>query len=134
VARYAREIGVTPGQLGRLCRELLGMSPLDAINARVLAEAQRSLVYSTLSIKQVAAELGFDDEAYFGRFFKKQAGAQPTAYRFAGRRMLVGTAARSVEGALPDRPAATGPRRRASSRPGARPGVARTNSVSVFSG
>jgi AraC family transcriptional activator of pobA len=94
VARYAREIGVTPGQLGRLCRELLGMSPLDAINARVLAEAQRSLVYSTLSIKQVAAELGFDDEAYFGRFFKKQAGAQPTAFRVAGRRMLVGAAAR----------------------------------------
>jgi AraC family transcriptional regulator, transcriptional activator of pobA len=88
VARYAREIGVTPGQLGRLCRELLGMSTLDAINARVLLEAQRSLVYSTLSVKQVAAELGFDDEAYFGRFFKKHAGAQPTAFRVAGRRTL----------------------------------------------
>ena len=44
------------------------MSTLDVINARVVHEAQRELVYSSLSIKQVAAELGFDDEAYFGRF------------------------------------------------------------------
>jgi AraC family transcriptional activator of pobA len=94
VARYARDIGLTPGQLGRLCRELLGMSTLDAINARVLLEAQRSLVYSTQSVKQVAAELGFDDEAYFGRFFKKHAGAQPTAFRVAGRRRLAGAPSR----------------------------------------
>jgi len=90
VARYAGEIGVTPGQLGRLCRDGMGCSPLDAINARVLQEAQRSLVYSTLGIKQVAAELGFDDEAYFGRFFRKQAGMRPTEYRVAGRRRLAG--------------------------------------------
>lgn len=88
VDRYARALGVSAGQLGRLTRELLGVSPLDAINARVMHEAQRELVYSTLSIKQVAAQLGFDDEAYFGRFFKKHVGLQPTAYRQAGRRAL----------------------------------------------
>jgi AraC family transcriptional activator of pobA len=88
VERYARSLGVTAGQLGRLSRELLGMSTLDAINARVLHEARRELVYSTLSIKQVAAELGFGDEAYFGRFFKKHGGHTPTAFREAGRRRI----------------------------------------------
>ncbi len=94
VDRYAQQLGVSAGQLGRLCREQLGVSPLDAINARVLHEAQRGLVYSTLSIKQVAAELGFDDEAYFGRFFKKHLGLTPTAFRARGRRRLAGAAAR----------------------------------------
>jgi AraC family transcriptional activator of pobA len=95
VDRYARQLGVSAGQLGRLCREQLGVSPLDAINARVLHEAQRGLVYSTLSIKQVAAELGFDDEAYFGRFFKKHLGLTPTAFRTRGRRRLAGAARRA---------------------------------------
>lgn len=88
VERYAGALGISAGQLGRLCREVMGLSPLDAINARVLQEAQRTLVYSTLSIKQVAAELGFDDEAYFGRFFKKHGGVKPTAFRDAGRRRI----------------------------------------------
>lgn len=95
VDRYARALGVSAGQLGRLCREQLGGSPLDAINARVLHEAQRGLVYSTLSIKQVAADLGFDDEAYFGRFFKKHLGLTPTAFRARGRRRLAGTVRRA---------------------------------------
>ncbi|MEQ6289165.1 helix-turn-helix domain-containing protein [Vogesella sp. GCM10023246] len=78
---YARELGITVGQLSRLCREALGMSSLDVINARVIHEAQRDLVYTSKSIKQVAAALGFDDEAYFGRFFRKHTGLTPSAFR-----------------------------------------------------
>jgi AraC family transcriptional regulator, transcriptional activator of pobA len=88
VERYAEALGISAGQLGRLCRDVMGISTLDAINARVLQEAQRTLVYSSLSIKQIAAELGFDDEAYFGRFFKKHSGSKPTDFREAGRRHI----------------------------------------------
>jgi AraC family transcriptional activator of pobA len=88
IGRYADELGVSVGQLGRLCREVLGMSTQDAINARVVHEAQRELVYSSLSIKQVAAQLGFDDEAYFGRFFKKHTGHRPSDFRALARRQL----------------------------------------------
>src|SRR4029079_10840543 len=58
VEAYAADLGVTAGQLTRLCREVLGTSSLHVINARVLHEAQRELVYSSLGIKQIAAELG----------------------------------------------------------------------------
>lgn len=88
VEHYAAALGVTAGQLTRVCREVMGMSTLDAINARAVHEAQRELVYSTLTIKQVAAELGFDDEAYFGRFFKKQTGLRPTEFRAMARDRL----------------------------------------------
>ena len=88
VQTYADELGITLGQLTRLCREVLGMSTQDLVNARVVHESQRELVYSSLSVKQVAAALGFDDEAYFGRFFKKHTGHRPTEFRVMARQQL----------------------------------------------
>lgn len=88
VARYAKALNVSAGQLGRLTREVLGRSPLDALNERIVREAQRELVHGSLGIKQVAAALGFDDDAYFGRFFKKHTGLRPGEFRLAGRRQV----------------------------------------------
>lgn len=78
---YAEQLGMTAGQLSRLCRQSLDMSGLDLINARVLLEAQRDLIYTHLPIKQLAADLGFDDDAYFSRFFRKHTGVTPTDFR-----------------------------------------------------
>ena len=85
---YAQALGITLGQLTRLCKELLGVSAQAVVDARVVHEAQRELVYSSLSIKQIAAELGFEDEAYFGRFFRKQTGQRPTEFRAEARQQL----------------------------------------------
>jgi AraC-like DNA-binding protein len=54
---------------------------LSRVSARILHEAQRELVYSVDSIKQLASLLGFTDEAYFTRFFRKQTGTSPTEFR-----------------------------------------------------
>lgn len=81
VARYADAMGISAGQLTRICREAFGISAIEAIDRRAVHEARRLLVYSTLSVKQIARELGFRDEAYFGRFFRKQTGQRPTEYR-----------------------------------------------------
>jgi AraC family transcriptional activator of pobA len=83
VASYARDMGVTTGQLSRICRAAFGLSAIETIDARSIHEAKRLLGYSTLSVKQIASELGFQDEAYFGRFFRKQTGLRPTEYRSA---------------------------------------------------
>lgn len=81
VASYADAMGISAGQLTRICREAFGISAIEAIDRRAVHEARRLLVYSTLSVKQIARELGFRDEAYFGRFFRKQTGLRPTEYR-----------------------------------------------------
>lgn len=78
---YADQLGITVGQLSRLCREVLGASSLDVVNARLIHEAQRDLVYTISSVKQVADSLGFADETYFGRFFRKHTGLSPRAFR-----------------------------------------------------
>jgi len=83
VEHYAAELGLTAGHLSRLCREILGRSSHDVIKARIVHEAKRELVYSILSVKQIAHLLGFADDAYFGRFFRKQTGHTPTQFRQA---------------------------------------------------
>lgn len=89
IEAYAQELGVTPGQLSRLCRDVLGVSALNVINARIVHEAQRELVYGGTSVKQIAATLGFADEDYFGRFFRKQTGIGPKMFRDQARAKLI---------------------------------------------
>ena len=81
ITAYADQLGITSGQLSRLCREVLGVSSLDVINARLVHEAQRDLIYTVSTIKQVADALGFADETYFGRFFRKHTGLSPREFR-----------------------------------------------------
>lgn len=81
VQQYADQLGISAGQLSRLTRESLGKSSMALINERVLIEAQRELIYTNASIKQIADGLGFEDESYFGRFFRKHVGVSPLAYR-----------------------------------------------------
>lgn len=87
---YAGQLGLTPGHLSRLCREVLAVSALDVINERVVQEAERELVYSTLGVRQIAGRLGYTDDAYFGRFFRRHTGHTPTGFRMAARQRLEG--------------------------------------------
>lgn len=88
IGHYAGRLGLTPAQMNRICRQVLGVSALGALNRRLLTEAQRDLAYSSLSIKAIALTLGFADAAYFTRFFTRHAGCSPTAYRCEARRRL----------------------------------------------
>ena len=81
LAALARQIGITPTQLNRVCRQLTGRSALALLHARVLLEAQRDLAYTHMSIKQVALGLGFGDAGYFTRFFRRLSGRTPTQWR-----------------------------------------------------
>jgi AraC family transcriptional activator of pobA len=81
IAQCARELAITPTQLNRVCQRAFGQSALAVLHARVMLEAQRELAYTTMSIKQIALGLGFDDAAYFSRFFERLAGQTPSDWR-----------------------------------------------------
>jgi AraC-like DNA-binding protein len=51
---------------------------------RMLVEAERQLRYTAMSVSQVAYYLGFEDPAYFSRFFRRRTGLPPKSFR-AGR-------------------------------------------------
>jgi AraC family transcriptional activator of pobA len=85
---YAQKLGMTVAQLGRICREELSSSPLAIVNEHLVREAQRDLVYSGMSIKQIAHGLGFSDIAYFSRYFRKQTGVTPTEFQGEAHKAL----------------------------------------------
>ena len=81
LADYACELGVSPGHLNALCRETLRQSASSVVRGRLTLEAKRLLAHSDLTAAQVGFALGFDDPAYFARFFRREAGEPPTAFR-----------------------------------------------------
>jgi AraC family transcriptional activator of pobA len=81
IADYAASLGISQTHLNRVCRQVLGISALAVVERRVALEARRQLLFSTLSIKQVGAGLGYDDPAYFTRVMKRVAGETPAALR-----------------------------------------------------
>lgn len=83
VKEYASLLGVSPKTLTNHVAQCSPHSPLALINARLVLEAKRRLRYSTLIIKEIAFELGFDDPSYFVKFFKRQTGQLPADFRNA---------------------------------------------------
>ncbi|RJF79449.1 helix-turn-helix domain-containing protein [Azospirillum cavernae] len=83
VDRYAAALGVTTGRLNAACRRVTGRSTLQLIHARLMLEAQRSLIYTGHGMAEIGYALGFEDPAYFSRFFTQRGGQSPQAFRRA---------------------------------------------------
>lgn len=81
VSDYAKLIFVSEKRLGQATAKVLGKSPKEIINDRILLEAKRLLVHTNLSIKEIGQELGFEDPAYFVRYFKKNTESTPVEFR-----------------------------------------------------
>jgi len=81
VGDYAFQIFISEKRLGQATGKVLGKTPKEIINDRILLEAKRLLVHSNLSIKEIGQELGFEDPAYFVRYFKKNTEITPVEFR-----------------------------------------------------
>lgn len=81
IETYASRMGLTAPHLNRICREHLGSTVLGVVHGRIILEAKRYLTFTTLSAKEVALALAFEDPAYFARFFKQKTGFSPLGFR-----------------------------------------------------
>ena len=81
VQYYAAQLGITPNYLNILVKKHLGKSALGLINERVILEVKRLLLYPHYTISEVAYRLGFNELSYFSRFFKRNTGITPHAFR-----------------------------------------------------
>ncbi|MFN6015941.1 MAG: helix-turn-helix domain-containing protein [Verrucomicrobiota bacterium] len=79
--QLSRHAGLSPARFSALFREQTGSSPVEH-HIRLRMQAACHLLDTTaFSIKEVAAELGYDDPYYFSRIFQKTLGCSPLAYR-----------------------------------------------------
>ena len=81
VQDYAAKLHITPRQLNALVQKFTGKTASTLIKERIILEAKRLLFLDTLSIKEIGYQVGFDDPAYFNRFFKKNMGIAPQQFR-----------------------------------------------------
>lgn len=92
ISRYAQALATSESRLDRVCRALAGHSAFEMVQNRVLLEARRRLVHVGAPVSALAYELGFEDPAYFCRFFKRHTGRTPTQWRREQRDRLAGSA------------------------------------------
>lgn len=88
VQRYAQELGVSVVRLNTICQQLCQQTSLQFIHQRLLLEAKRNLLYTVMTIANISDRLGFSEQAYFSRFFKRLTGTTPNAFRQAGINQL----------------------------------------------
>jgi AraC family transcriptional activator of pobA len=81
VSRYAERLGLSTERLNRMVRAETGLNAQALLHARLAREACRRLVHVAAPVSRLAFELGFQDPAYFCRFFKRQTGLSPSDYR-----------------------------------------------------
>ena len=78
---YAAKMGISPNNFSKICKQYFLKTPSTLIHERVILESKKLIHLTYKSMKEIAAELNFDDENYFSRYFKKHTGITPTAFR-----------------------------------------------------
>lgn len=78
---YAEKLAMTPDRLNDHVKRATGVTAGHMIRQRVLIEAKRQLVFTGQAIHEIAYDLAFSDPSHFTRFFRKQTGMTPQAFR-----------------------------------------------------
>ena len=83
VKSYADELCVSPKYLTSVCRKHSDYPASELIAASVMSRIKQLLLYSDLSIKEIAGEMGFQNLSFFGKYVRKHLGLSPNHYRKA---------------------------------------------------
>ena len=78
---YANLLAVTPNHLTQTVKHFTGKTSSQIIKAKQVLEIKRLLVHTNLSVSEIAHQLNFEDQSYFTKFFKREAGFSPLQYR-----------------------------------------------------
>lgn len=78
---YASALNLTKKRINEIVKGELGKTVTQLIHDRIILEANRELAFSNRTIKNLALDLGFNDPAYFSRFYQNQMNESPAQFR-----------------------------------------------------
>lgn len=78
---YAEALHISAKALAKIAKNYFNKTLSALISERIIIEAKRELYLTNKSIKEISMELGYEDEFYFSRFFKKNTDISPSIYR-----------------------------------------------------
>lgn len=81
VEYYAQRMNITPKYLTMICRKHRGLTASRIIDDAVIHNAMRRLNQYGVSVRQVAEELNFPSQSFFGKYFKQRVGISPSRYK-----------------------------------------------------
>ena len=79
--RLADLTGLSASRLGHLFREVVGVAPMEFVERQRIDRAKQLLTMTSLSIKEISREVGYETQFYFSLRFKRQTGKSPKSYR-----------------------------------------------------
>ena len=74
-------LSVTPNHLNKCVKSTIGKSAHDLLSEMILLEAKVLLKQTSLSVSEIAYQVGRNEISDFGRFFKSGTGLTPGEYR-----------------------------------------------------
>lgn len=78
---YASQLEITSKHLSRTIKSQTGFTAVEWIERFVILEAKVLLKSTNLNIQQIADELNFPSQSFFGKYFKKYTGLSPKEFR-----------------------------------------------------
>jgi AraC family transcriptional regulator, transcriptional activator of pobA len=81
VAFYAEHLHITPNHLNKSVKQVTGKSASSLIADMIILEAKVLLQHTLHTVAEISYKLGFEDQSYFGRYFKLHSGQTPLGYR-----------------------------------------------------
>lgn len=85
VSYYAEHLHVTTKRLNLATADVLGISPKQMIDARIILEAKRLLVHTNSSVKEIGFSLGFEEPTNFVKYVRKHIHSTPLEFRTKNR-------------------------------------------------
>lgn len=88
VKEYAEQLNISVSSLNKCTQQIVNLPPSRLINNRILLEAKQLLLFTSWRVKQIATELGFEDDSNFVKFFRRVSGITPAEFREMHQRYM----------------------------------------------
>ncbi|MFN8493671.1 MAG: helix-turn-helix domain-containing protein [Caldilineaceae bacterium] len=81
IGALAQRVALSPSRLAHLFKTQMGISLMEMVISLRLRQAARLLEFTSLTVGEIARQVGFQSPFYFSRQFKRYYGRSPSAYR-----------------------------------------------------